>query len=90
MNKILLKDILFNESKVKKIADEIHNVYSSFKREEFVHEVFTKFPELELKARISWIAVSLKKYLPEDYPRTVGILIKSLPQTNNPDVKELD
>lgn len=88
--KILLKDIFFNKPKIAQIASEIQRVYPSFKKNEFVRDVVVKFPELELKARISWITECLKKYLPSDYQRTVGILIKALPAPNNPKLSDDD
>lgn len=88
--KVLLKDILFNKAKVEKISGEIRRVHSSFKKDAFAREVVAKFPELELKARISWIAECLKKQLPGGYERAVGILIKSLPAPNNPELSDDD
>lgn len=88
--KVLLKDLLFNKAKVEQVAGEIHRVHPSFKKNEFVRDVVVKFPELELKARISWITECLKKYLPGDYQRTVGILIKALPTPNNPELSDDD
>lgn len=88
--KVLLKDILFNKAKVEQIAGEVHRVYPSFKRNEFVRDVVAKFPELELKARISWIAECLKEYLPRNYGRAVGILVEALPESNNPALSDND
>ena len=88
--KVLLKDILFNKTKVEQIAKEIHRVHPSFKINEFVLAVMGKFPELELKARITWIAACLKTYLPDDYKKAVGILVKALPAPNNPDLSDND
>lgn len=88
--KVLLKDILFNKIKVKRIAQEIHRVHPSFKINKFVPDVVNKFPELELKARISWIAVCLKKYLPVDYKQAVRILVEALPAPNNPGLSDND
>ena len=48
------------------------------------------FPELELKARISWIAVCLNKYLGDDYKSAVDNLISALPASNNPDLDDDD
>ena len=48
VEKILLKDLLFNKTKVEQIAGEIHRVYPSLKKNEFVRDVLAKFPELEL------------------------------------------
>lgn len=90
MEKVLLKDILFNETKVTKIAVELYHAYPPFKRDAFVRAVVSKFPELELKARISWITQCLKGYLPPDYPHAVSILIKALPAPNNPHLSDDD
>lgn len=89
-NKILLKDILFNRVKVQQIASEIRQVYPSFKHKEFVNEVLSKFPNFELKARISWIADCLKKHLPNDYISAVKIIIKALPEPNDPKLSDDD
>ena len=88
--KVLLKDILFNKTKVEQIAGEIHRVHPSFKKSGFVVDVVNRFPELELKARISWITECLKKYLPGDYKRAVNILLIALPAPNNPDLTDND
>lgn len=88
--KVLLKDLLFNKTKVEQIAGEIDRAHPSFKTDEFVRDVVAKFPELELKARISWIAECLRKYLPSDYKRAVGILVKALPEPNSPELSDDD
>jgi len=88
--KFLLKDLLFNQTKVGRIADEIHRVHPSFKQTAFAREVLAGFPERELKARIIWIAECLKKYLPDNYEQAVGILIKALPPPNNPELLDDD
>jgi 3-methyladenine DNA glycosylase AlkC len=88
--KILLKDILFNKTKVAQIARELQHAYPSFKQNEFIQDAVRKFPELELKARISWIADCLKKYLPDDYKDAVAILLKALPSPNNPKLLDDD
>ena len=88
--KILLKDILFNKPKVVQIASEIQRIDPSFKTNEFVRDVVAKFSELELKARISWIAECLKKYLPSEYRHAAGILVKALPAPNNSELSDDD
>lgn len=88
--KVLLKNILFNKAKVEQISGEIRRVYTSFERNKFVNDTVIKFPELELKARISWIAECLKKYLPTDYKRAVDILTRSLPAPNDPELSDGD
>ncbi len=88
--KVLLKDLLFNKAKVEQIAGETHHVHPSFQKNEFVRDTVAKFPELELKARISWIAECLKEYLPNDYKCAVGILLKALPAPNKPELSDND
>ena len=82
--KYLLKDVLFNPLKVKKIAVEIKSVYPDFKDKMFEEEVCHKFPELELKARIYHIRDMLGKYLPQEFESAVNILLRSLPQALDP------
>ncbi len=82
--KFSLKDLLFNKEKVAKIADEISFVYPTFVKDEFIQTVINRFPELELKQRISWIAQTLRKYLPNDFQTATKILLKSLPPANDP------
>ncbi len=88
--KVLLKDILFNRGKVEQIAHEIGLVYPPFEKKKFIRDVVAEFPRLELKARISWISECLRKYLPEDFGRAVGILIKALPPPNDPELSDGD
>ncbi|HYF30266.1 MAG TPA: hypothetical protein VD993_04015 [Chitinophagaceae bacterium] len=88
--KVLLKDLLFNAAKVEQIAGEIHRVYPPFQKTRFIREVVAKFPELELKARIYWIAQCLKQYLPGDYGQGVNVILQSLPAPNNPELSDND
>lgn len=77
--KFSLKDFLFNKEKVEKIAGEIKAVYKDFKQEEFTKTILGKFPELELKERISWISENLKAFLPQGYRTAATILLAALP-----------
>ncbi len=88
--KFLLKDHLFNQTKILRLAGEIHHVHPSFRKNDFVQEVIKRFPELELKARITWIAECLKKYLPVDFKKAVAIIVKALPPPNNPEFTDND
>lgn len=87
-SKFLLKDQLFNLPKVTQIAAEIGRVYPVFAQEEFVRAVMARFPELELKARIAWIAQCLKHHLPTDYRSAVTILLQALPTPNNAELSD--
>ena len=88
--KFSLKDNLFNKIKVEQLATEISNVYPAFDKKNFTKTVVAKFPELELKARISWIATCLKQYLPQDYRKAVNVSIESLPAPNDPSLSDDD
>lgn len=88
--KVLLKDLLFNKQKVEIITNQILALYPKFDKNSFVDEVVKKFPLLELKARITWIAECLKKHLPSDYKKAVQIIIASLPPENDPELTDND
>ncbi len=88
--KIPLKDQLFHKQKVIKIAHEIAAVDCTFDQQHFVAEVVDRFPQLELKERITWITICLEKYLPKEYRRAVNILIQSLPAPNDPTLSDND
>lgn len=89
-DKVLLKNLLFNKAKVEQVAAEVYRTYPSFKKDEFVHAVLQKFPELELKARITWMAQCLKQYLPSEYRQAVHIILSSLPMPNDPNLTDDD
>ena len=76
-----LKDQLFNKEKVKYISGLIKNVYPDFLCENFETEILDKFPELELKQRISFISKMFDKYILKNnsFVDSVNILINSLP-----------
>lgn len=88
--KFSLKDQLFNESKIIKIADDIARVYPTFKKDKFIKNVVQSFPELELKQRITHIAECLKNHLPESYPDALEIILNSLPEPCNPKLNDND
>ena len=88
--KILLKDQLFNREKINKIAGEIAMVHSSFDKNNFVRNVVGQFSQLELKARISWIADCLKQHLPQNYQQATNIILASLPAPNNAQLSDND
>lgn len=88
--KFSLKDHLFNEAKVRGLSQEILAVYPAFEAQRFVKEVLDNFPQLELKARIDWIRICLKQYLPGDYRKAVEILLKALPPECNPELQDDD
>ena len=78
-----LKDLLFNQKKITKLADEIHKVFPTFDKKLFIEKTVSKFPELELKARISWITEMLREFLPDNYKEATTIILKALPPEND-------
>lgn len=61
-----------------------------FQVRKFINQVVKKFPELELKERISHISENLKIHLPKDYVEATTILINSLPEPNDPNLTDDD
>lgn len=82
--KFSLKNQLFNPIKVAKIANEIHIVFPDFIVNDFIEEVVSKFPVLELKQRIQHLAFCLKNHLPKCYCEALNVLLKSLPEPLSP------
>lgn len=85
-----LKDHLFNEVKVRKLAKDIKAVYPAFKEKEFGRSVVAEFPELELMQRIAHISAVLREYLPQDYLEALGVLVTSLPAPCDPSLSDDD
>jgi 3-methyladenine DNA glycosylase AlkC len=88
--KFLLKDQLFNKTKVEHIAGELGRAHPPFLSKKFTQAVVRRFPDLELKERISWIAECLKAHLPAGYQAAVKIILRSLPPPNNPELSDDD
>jgi 3-methyladenine DNA glycosylase AlkC len=88
--RIPLKDQLFTREKVELIASEIQRVHSAFRADQFVTAVVVRFPELELMARIDWIATCLEGHLPPGFRRAVGVLVRSLPAPVDPTLSDGD
>lgn len=83
-----LKDFLFNEKKVKflslLIKDSAEKNNFKFNETKFEKGVLEKFPDLELKERISHISKNLEKFLPTDYRKSLKIILDSLPEELDP------
>lgn len=75
--KFLVRDV-FNESGIKLMAAAIKKNYPEFKSGQFVKETAGKFPELSFIQRSDHITEMLRKYLPDDFPRSAAILLGSL------------
>ena len=59
-----LKDDLFNAESVAELSRGLKLAYRRFDRKGFEGQVLRRFPELELKERINWMADSLVSFLP--------------------------
>jgi len=88
--KFSLKDSLFNRHKIEKIAAELHAVCPDFDGAGFVAQTVAKFPELELKARIVWIAEMLACFLPADFRQATTLLLAALPPACDPSLRDDD
>jgi 3-methyladenine DNA glycosylase AlkC len=88
--KLLLKDLLFNQTKVRQVSEELNRVHPPFRQDDFARAVLSRFPELELKARIAWMAECLRAHLPDDYRQAVRIIVQSLPVPNDPTLTDGD
>jgi 3-methyladenine DNA glycosylase AlkC len=77
-----LKD-QFGASVPRAIAMMIGAVHPEFPRAAFVRDVLAGFGPLSLTGRGFHIAAALRKHLPRDYPRAVGILVSSATQPHD-------
>jgi len=75
-----LKDLLFNEKKVKQLASEIKAVYPEFNANVFTRTVLKAFPEQELMERIRGIRDNLREFLPADYQKALTVILAALPE----------
>lgn len=74
-----LKDELFNQQKVRRLAREIKVAYPEFKAGVFEKKVLEKFPQQELMERVRGIRDQLRIFLPQSYKEAVTVIIKALP-----------
>jgi 3-methyladenine DNA glycosylase AlkC len=75
-----LKDILFPIEKVRYFAETLKKVWAPFNDAGFVETVCDKeWPARELKEKMRHTTLSLHKFLLEDYPQALEILLKIAP-----------
>ncbi|QKF67710.1 3-methyladenine DNA glycosylase [Arcobacter venerupis] len=66
---------LYSKEFIEKLANKLSLTYSNFEKENFINSIFdASWEELELKARMRHIALTLNKYLPLTYKKQVEIL----------------
>lgn len=85
-----LKDHLFNKKSVRYLADLFYHHDSSFPKEDFIKNICSDFPALELKERITRIRYELERVLPEKYPEALMIILRALPPQLNPNKTDDD
>ncbi len=85
-----LKDQLFNAKTLGVLSERLNDAYPGFKRNKFEREVLARFPELELKERISWIVTTLEAHLPGEFPLAMDILHRALPTPLDPSKSDDD
>ena len=79
-----LKDELFNQRKVRKLAAELQAVWPEFDARGFEKAVLGKFSKQELMERVRGIRDELRNFLPKDYSRALSIILKALPKELDP------
>src|SRR3989338_1506138 len=75
----LLKDMLFNEAKVRMLAAELQAGNPNFPKTAFIKKVVSAFPGQELMERIAGIRDTLFEFLPQDYPQAIEVIVAALP-----------
>jgi len=71
-----IRDV-FNPTSVNGLADIIKKAYKKFNAAAFTKEILDELPEQTYSERWKHIAACLKKYLPDDFPTAVDILLRS-------------
>ena len=82
--KVLLKDLLFNEEKVCYLWNIIKANYDDFDKKSFQNDILKALPNLELKQRIIYISDMIFKYINLDYKKVVEIILSCLPAELDP------
>lgn len=72
---------MFNKNYYLQLANEIKKVHKVFNSKQFVLDVTHNIEALSLNERLRNTSLVLKKYLPENYKKTIAILFKVIPNT---------
>ncbi len=80
----LLKDQLFNAEKVRGLAVRFAEADPGFDAAGFEAAVMARLPELELKARMGWIASCLAQALPDPLEKVGPVILRALPPPCDP------
>lgn len=84
-----LKDELFNDQSLNRLVAGFRAQDPGFDPG-FEARVLARFPDLELKERITWIAQCLIPALPQDFPTAADVIIAALPPPLDPSKRDND
>jgi hypothetical protein len=85
-----LKDQLFNAHTVAELSSALAKARPQVNQRKFEQDILSKFPELELKARIDWMVTVLAQHLPDKYELALAILDDLLPTPLDPNKSDDD
>ncbi len=85
-----LKDQLFNREKMVLLAGWMEAAAPGFDGQGLVEQAVARFPELELKQRIDWIADCLQARLPAAFPAAAAVIARALPEPLDPTLSDDD
>ena len=85
-----LKDQLFNDEKVRKLAKQLRSADPRFPEKRFVKDAQAAFPALALKERIQWLVDALTPILPANFLEAIDVLQRALPPPLDPDREDDD
>lgn len=85
-----LNDHLFNKDTVSYLAHLFKVSDPTFKDAAFIQEACSRFPQLQLKERIAWMAEVLQRHLPEDPKEASSVIIEALPPALDPNKSDDD
>jgi len=70
----------FNNKLIKTISTDIKKVFTNFDTKGFENSCTKELENLELKERSILVAKNLKEYLPNDYKKSISIILNSMPE----------
>lgn len=73
---------MFNRKFYAKLGQEFHNAHTPFNPAAFVKDVTLNLETLSLNQRMRNTSVVLQRHLPEDYSKTIHIMMKVIPNLN--------
>ncbi len=83
-----MRDLFFNETGVRTLAANLQRVWPAFPAKKFVQAILPRLPALGLNERNYFIRDTLRSHLPDDFPRAVDLLVRSLGPETPPDGPE--